>query len=146
MPFINRYKCNKCDFSLHSGYGGYLYVEDDQGKRISCPHPCESIVIFEVLGKKADDKEILKEKIGFNSHCLCFDCLYQFEADLRDEKNNSYRRFLAQNFGFNGKEKDKRECPHCMSRNVKTITESINNSCPKCNKGLIKEIWTGIIS
>jgi DNA-directed RNA polymerase subunit RPC12/RpoP len=41
MPTISDYKCDKCGFSLTSGWGGYMYVMDQTGKRIVCPHPVE---------------------------------------------------------------------------------------------------------
>lgn len=50
MPPINEYKCNKCGFSLPMGWGGYIYVQDDNGKRIVCPHPGEGQTVAEVLG------------------------------------------------------------------------------------------------
>ena len=43
-------------------------------------------------------------------------------------------------------EKDKRECPKCKSKNVKTELELVGEVCPKCNEGVIEEIWTGAIS
>jgi ribosomal protein S27AE len=43
-------------------------------------------------------------------------------------------------------EKDKRECPKCNSRNVKTELEMVRETCPRCNRGVIEEIFTGEIS
>jgi len=43
-------------------------------------------------------------------------------------------------------EKDKRECPKCKSKNVKTELEMVGETCPKCKKGVIEEICTGEIS
>lgn len=37
-----------------------------------------------VLGRNATP-DLIKERTGFNSHCVCLDCLHQFDADLRDE-------------------------------------------------------------
>lgn len=44
------------------------------------------------------------------------------------------------------KEKDKRQCPRCKSKNVKTVLEMVGQTCPRCKKGVIEEIWTGEIS
>jgi len=49
MPTMNRYQCNKCDFYLPGGYGGYVFVENDKGERIRCLHPGERMMINEVL-------------------------------------------------------------------------------------------------
>jgi len=121
MPPINKYKCNKCDLSFPVGWGGYMYVEDNNGKRIICPHPEEYSKIYEVLGYNASE-ELIAERVGFNSHCLCLDCLHQFEADI---------------------EKDERKCPRCISTSVKTLLELVGTSCPKCKKGIIKEKCIG---
>ncbi|MBU1177296.1 hypothetical protein KKH96_02515 [Patescibacteria group bacterium] len=128
MPKIYEYKCDICGFDLPEGWGGCMYVEDDNGKRITCDHPCEGEAIGNVLGKNPS-KELLKKRVGFNSDCICLDCLHQFKADLSSK-------------GL--KDKDKRECPKCKSEKVKTISELVNKPCPKCHKGTIKEIETGI--
>lgn len=51
MPPINKYKCNKCGFSLPSGWGGFLFVENDKGQRFECVHPAERDSIEEILGR-----------------------------------------------------------------------------------------------
>ncbi|MGB5926500.1 MAG: hypothetical protein WBH01_10565 [Dehalococcoidia bacterium] len=43
-------------------------------------------------------------------------------------------------------EKDKRECPQCKSKNVKTELEMVGKPCPECEEGLIEEVWTGSVS
>jgi|YNPMSStandDraft_1061717.scaffolds.fasta_scaffold47458_2 predicted RNA-binding Zn-ribbon protein involved in translation (DUF1610 family) len=140
MPPINHYKCNKCGFALPSGWGGYMYVEDDKKKRIVCPHPVEDWTVAEVLGDNAPI-DLIKARTGFNSYCLCLDCLHQFEADLGDERANPWR-------GWYGamRQKDERKCPQCKSTNIATVFELIGTPCPKCKDGLIEEIETGIIS
>jgi len=30
VPPINDYKCNKCGYSLQSGWGGYMYIINDR--------------------------------------------------------------------------------------------------------------------
>ena len=130
MPKIYNYKCDRCSFGLPRGWGGCLYVENDKGERITCVHPGEGEIVGSVLGKNPS-KELLRKRIGFNSDCICLDCLYQFEADLNSKGE---------------KDKDKRECPKCKSEKVNTVSELVNKTCPKCKKGTIKKIWTGIIS
>lgn len=152
MPEVNEYKCNKCGFTLPRGWGGYMYVMDEDGKRLPCPHPAESSKIAAVLGlkegkvgicyqskggfyasvsrllSKQEAQKILKlfnKRIGFNSHCICLKCLVQFELDIN---------------------KDKRKCPICGSKNIKTELELIGQPCPKCKKGIMEEVKTGIIS
>ena len=41
---------------------------------------------------------------------------------------------------------DKRECPKCKSKNVKTELEMVGETCPKCKEGVIEEVFTGEIS
>jgi hypothetical protein len=35
---------------LDEGWGGYQYVENEDGERVCCPHPLESNTICEVFG------------------------------------------------------------------------------------------------
>jgi predicted RNA-binding Zn-ribbon protein involved in translation (DUF1610 family) len=170
MPIVNKYKCNKCDFSMPGGWGGYQYVESKEGKRIECIHPVEEETIEEVLGEEKDNLELRKKRVGFNSYCLCLQCLQQFEADLRDEFSNSWRFHYNSPSGhiiLNSikklvsinemcipnhvwkkmtKEwaKDERKCPSCGSNNIKTELELVGESCPMCREGLIEEIPTCI--
>ncbi len=128
------------------GWGGYLYVEDEKGKRITCPHPCEWGTITDVLGKNAS-KELIEERVGFNSYCVCLDCMHQFEADLRDKSDNPWSFYYTISAGLDpDKKKDRRECPKCASPDIRTVFEMIGQLCPKCEKGTIEEIETGIIS
>lgn len=150
MPPINDYRCSKCELSFPRGHGGFMYVEDDDGKRIVCPHPGEARTVERVLGKNAS-KDLRKKRTGFSSYCICLDCLHQFEADLRDEKLNEWRfgyGFPSFKDAFRGTPgmKDERKCPKCSSINVKTVFELIGNPCPKCQEGIIEEIETGIMT
>lgn len=119
-----------------------MYVEDDGGRRIVCPHPGEGRTVAEVLGDNAT-RELIEARIGFNSDCICLDCLEQFGLDIGDdEQSKSSWRY---SYGAT-RRKDQRRCPHCNSHDVKTVFELIGNPCPKCKKGVIEEIVTGIIS
>lgn len=139
MPPINHYKCNKCKFTLPSGWGGYMYVEDQKKRRVVCPHPCEQQTVLRVLGGDASE-EVIKKRTGFNSDCVCLDCLNQFEADFSDENGNPWRAPY-----WTKRKKDERICPKCGSDNVNTIWELIGSKCPKCKKGIIVEINTEIM-
>ena len=141
MPPINDYKCNKCGYSLPSGWGGYMYIIDNSGKRIVCPHPEEMWTVFKVL-EENDSMEVIEARTGFNSYCVCLICLRQFELDIGDdEKAESWRYFYRATIG-----RDERKCPYCKSPSVKTVFELIGEPCPKCKEGMIEEIETGIIS
>ncbi len=149
MPPINHYQCNKCESSLPSGWGGYLFVENDESKRIMCKHPGESHTINEVLGGNFIIRIIKgrtrRKRLGYASNCLCLDCFHIFDADLADEKSNiSMRGFYKRIYKMVGC-KDKRECPKCKSCNVKTTCELVGEPCPKCYVGIIEEIETGIM-
>ena len=65
-------------------------LRDHEKVRIECPSPSEEDTVELVLGRNATF-ELRKERTGFNSQCVCLDCLHQFEADLRDEVANPWR-------------------------------------------------------
>ena len=123
-------------------------MENDKGERKACLHPGEQRDVVEVLGKEAP-LDLIVEKTGFNSACVCLDCLYQFEADL-GVFSGYWSPFFMFNLGkskplYRSKEgKDKRECPKCKSKNVKTELELVGDTCPQCKEGVIEEIWTEI--
>lgn len=150
---INNYQCENCDFEMPRGWGGYMYVQaptcvdcdqpiyaDDKEcdgcntpieaittggyERITCPHPQEHSTVVSVLGPEPSD-ELVDQRTGFNSYCVCLSCLSQFELDLG---------------------RDDRKCPECMSIEVKSEHELVDELCPKCSEGTFVEISTGIIS
>jgi len=147
MPDINKYKCSKCKFKLPEGWGYDFYVENDKGERIHCGHPSERMHVHEVLGERASIPEVVRERTGFNSHCICLDCLHQFRADLGGSKKyywSPYERYLENHLPRPKQAKDKRECPRCKSRNVKTELEMVGEPCPQCKEGVIEEIRIGV--
>jgi len=149
MPLINEYKCRKCGFKLPRGWGYYLYVEDDNGERIVCPHPEEGFTIAGVLGVSELAPEVVEKRTGFNSPCVCLDCLHQFRADLGEigwRPCQSSESIMDWKRPSHREEKDKRECPKCGSKNVKTELELVGQPCPRCKEGVIERIWTGWIS
>ncbi len=137
------------------------YIEEIMGelkktgkdyKRIPCSHPREYDLVTIILGEDAP-KELIKSRTGFNSYCICLDCLHQFEADLRDEKVNEWRLwygFPSFKEAFRSPQppemKDERKCPKCGSKNVKTVFELVGKTCPKCKEGIIEEIETGEVT
>ncbi|MFC1995657.1 hypothetical protein ACFLVM_02130 [Chloroflexota bacterium] len=139
MPRRNEYKCNTCGLNLPLGWGTYMYVTDGDGNRVICYHPSESRYVVEVLGERPS-AELVYQKTGFNSHCLCLECLYQFDADYGE----SY--WTSKGFPDDRMVKDKRECPKCKSENVKTELELVGETCPKCKEGIIEKTWTGWVS
>jgi DNA-directed RNA polymerase subunit RPC12/RpoP len=160
MPLINKYRCDRCDLTLPTGWGGNMYVTDRKGKRIVCPHPGEwrtvERVIKESYPEHSEELEglwdmaaivrrirarvlaaltacprpfdiglFIDSRIGFNAHCLCYACLNQFKIDLK---------------------RDRRKCPSCGSRDVRSVRESVGRKCPKCREGRIREILTGLMA
>ena len=143
-----------------------MYVEKDDGQRIPCRHPIEDSDIQQVLGcsfhdiglsvwgvsefgengkwwwsrKKKSTFKLIRQKTGYNSFCICSDCLSQFTSDLGDEESE-----WRSAYGF-CREKDERLCKKCLSKNVKTVFELIGHTCPKCKQGKIEEIVTGMVS
>ena len=148
MPRINEYKCSKCDLTLPKGWGYHFYVEDDKGKRVDCYHPSERRYVGQILGERVKSLEVVRERTGFNSYCICLDCLHQFCADLGGSEMywSPYELYLEKYLPRPKQPKDKRQCPKCKSTNVKTELEMVGEPCPKCKEGIIEEIWTGAIS
>jgi hypothetical protein len=100
-----------------------MYVTDQTGKRIKCPHPHEFWTVAEVLRAEATrTEELIEQRTGFNSYCLCLDCLANLEIDL---------------------ERDARVCPSCKSTHIASLREMVGGTCPKCKEGTIQEIETG---
>jgi len=147
MPLIYDYKCNKCGFTLPSGWGYSFYVIDHRGDRIECLHPAERKYVEEVLGiRAAQDLEYVRKMTGFNSYCICLDCLYEFVADLGETGWSPYDGYTSDPTLFHRNARDKRECPKCNSLNVKTLLELKNQICPSCKVGIIEAIWTFSVS
>jgi hypothetical protein len=145
MPSINNYICSRCDLILQRGWGYHFYVEDSEGNRIACRHPGETRNVEKVLGKSVS-LEIIRERTGFVSDCVCLDCLAQFEADLGENGWSPYEADIA-NYEPRVKQgKDKRECIECRSKRVKTVSELVGQRCLSCTDGVIEKIWTGWIS
>ncbi len=118
-----------------------MYVEGDDGERKICPHPAEPSAISQILKINREDviawltdknaqinqqaKELLEERVGFNSKCVCFECVSAFDIDLK---------------------KDERKCPNCQSENLKSASEAVGEDCPKCHQGTIEAKGTSLIA
>ena len=142
-----------------------MYVENDMGARICCRHPAEDYDIKKEIGisckeiglnifsdfysvkpkwwwskKRRFILNLLREKTGYLSYCVCNDCLNKMVLDLGDEKSK-----WRSNYGYN-RPKDERICSRCNSYKVRTLAESIGRLCPACKEGKITEIVTGLLS
>lgn len=124
MPAIDKFQCRACGLKFPTGWGGFVYAVDSKGKRVVCPHPAEFTVIKEVTGMSYWEAKAA-QRVGFNSDCICLDCLAQFKLDLN---------------------RDSRVCPKCESQKIRSIRELIDQPCPKCKKGKIEKISTGLMS
>ena len=82
MPQVNKFKCNKCDFEMPSGWGGYIYVIDFFGARVICEHPGEGRKVLQVTGFSITEAE-QKGLVGKISYCICLNCLAQFLIKMR---------------------------------------------------------------
>lgn len=94
-----------------------------KGKELYAVTQVNSIQCGEVLGEN-DYDPIHKDykyrlRTGFNSHCICLNCLNQFDLDLK---------------------KDERQCPKCNPNEVYSELEMVGRECPKCHNGLSKRI------
>ncbi|MBD3196557.1 MAG: hypothetical protein GF317_15990 [Candidatus Lokiarchaeota archaeon] len=132
------FKCDKCELELPTGMGGYQYVEDMDQNRIRCDNSEDDIEIKQILSEYwgfsdyHDWKHLLEEHTGFNSYCVCLDCLNIFEADI--SKN------------IDGFMKDERVCPECGSLEISTELELVGSQCPACQKGKIEKVQKKILS
>jgi len=106
-----------------------MYVENDRGERITCRHPAENYDIKEVIGvscgeiglseydnfhsvkprwwwskKRRFILNLIRERTGYNTYCICLDCLNKDALDLGDEKSK-----WRSNYGYN-RPKDERIC------------------------------------
>lgn len=134
-----------------------MYVIDRNGARIPCPHPAENSTIRKVLGDGAPG-EVIRERIGFNSFCMCLNCLFQcdLDLDLSDERAASGQFWLTimdeaevdagEYQDWPKRLPDERRCPLCSSPDVKTVKELVGEPCPKCKKGAMEKVWTGWIT
>ncbi|MEN6616764.1 MAG: hypothetical protein ABFD12_09425 [Syntrophorhabdus sp.] len=129
---LNGYRCEVCGFTLDDSHGGYLYLGNDRGDRVPLKEHGEREIIAQMLRmeeQSADECEVvtasheamvdlIEERVGYMSSCLCMNCLHQFGLDLR---------------------KDPLECPRCKSDHVRTLLEMADKRCPKCQSGYLKK-------
>ena len=122
MPLLSTIKCNRCDLTLPSGAGGYMYVLNAVGERVVCSHPGEWDTIEQVTGL---DWYAARQKglLGHVSYCLCFECTHQLEIDV---------------------DRDVKQCPQCKSLHVRTANACLGGQCPRCHEGLMVEEPIGV--
>jgi len=139
MARLYSIKCNKCDFETSASSGGVMYVLDESGKKVICPHPLEYYTIAEVLKISKDEafawlqkedekiseetKKKIEDNIGMNFQYVCLDC---YSENFLDKKRDELR------------------CARCGSTNLKYVAELVNQRCPKCKEGTIEMISRGI--
>ncbi|MHB8109363.1 MAG: hypothetical protein ACYDHW_04930 [Syntrophorhabdaceae bacterium] len=122
------YRCPVCGYTLDESNGGYLYLSNDRGNRIPLKDHGEHEIIAQMLRTEEefyDDCgavtasheamiDLIEERVGYLSACICMKCLEQFGLDLR---------------------KDTVECPNCKSDHVRTLLEMNDKRCPRCQSG-----------
>ncbi len=125
------FRCATCGFTLDESNGGYLYLKNDNGVRVPLKDKKEletiaRILLNEEFSPRSDDSilsqemiDIMEDRVGYMSACVCINCLNQFGLDLR---------------------KDAIECPHCQSGQVKTFLATLSKPCPKCESGCMDKI------
>lgn len=125
------YRCSICGFILDESHGGYLYLRNNNGVRVPLKDKNERETVAQILFDEeetlstdnSDDArkvvDIMDERIGYVSACVCMNCLDQFGLDLR---------------------KDTIQCPHCRSDRVRTFLEMTNKRCPKCQSGQLDKV------
>ena len=140
MPKVNKPKCNNCDFYLPEGWGYRFYVMNEKGKRT--PWFPRVFTVQNIWGRGLSP-ELVSQLTGFNSDCVCLDCCREFEADLGQLPG--YQSYYT---GYQWAEevciwvaKDKRECPYCKSKNVKTARELVGEICAQCKDRVPNEIF-----
>lgn len=152
MPQISNYKCDKCNLHLNTGWGSYVFAEDDNGKKIVCSHPCEESSAMKVLGIKGMfqklNKKTAKDRVGVMRYCVCMDCASPLELEIEVDPWMEVDpiNIYTDKSSFVRKPKDDRKCTECGSVNVRTVMEAVGQVCPKCKKGHIIEEDTGAMS
>ena len=128
---VHGFRCPICGFTLDESNGGFLYVRNDTGARVPLKDKKEQEAIAHILLNKefslctdganhpGETIDILEERVGYMSACLCVNCLHQFGLDLI---------------------KDEIECPDCRSGQVRTFLEILYTPCPKCRSGRMETI------
>ena len=116
MPYIYRYGCSECEFAFPMVLA-VLYAIDDQGERHVCQHPGENMAVSRFTGLSYDEAEAAG-RIGYMQHCVCMECLAQFDLDT---------------------ECDPIVCPRCSSSAVESAVNLLDKQCPSCRKGKIEE-------
>lgn len=131
------YRCGVCGFVLDESHGGYLYLRNNNGVRVPLRNKDQRETVAQILldeeetlytddSDDSDDShkvvDIMDERIGYVSACVCMNCLDQFGLDLR---------------------KDTIECPHCKSDQVRTFLEMTSKRCPKCQSGQMNKLGNG---
>jgi hypothetical protein len=101
-----------------------VYAISSEGKRICCGHPLEEYTIQAVTDMGWSEAKAAG-RVGFNSYCICVDCLEQCVLD---------------------DDRDPLCCSKCEGVNVKTARSLVGQPCPKCKTGQIARIPTGWIS
>jgi len=131
MSESSGYQCSLCGFKLPAGRKGRFYVSNDAGERVPCAPSDESGTIARVLGideeiisscswnpaSRRAPVDLMEERIGYLSPCVCPDCMAAFGLDLK---------------------RDPRICPQCGGGRVKTELEMAEGPCPRCGEGRIQ--------
>jgi hypothetical protein len=176
MPLINIYKCSKCQKVLHEGWGGYQYVENEDGERVCCPHPIEDYTICDVLHITPDEFLAISPPSYMTQTELVVRKLVTWWWSWA--RMARMKKLVETRTGFNSNcickvclrdscldigdaessdkswrwyykatlRKDERKCPHCRSHEIATVMELVGSDCPFCKQGCIVEISTGAIS
>ncbi len=128
---VHGFRCPACGFTLDESNGGFLYIKNESGMRVPLKDKDERDALARILLNNefsfcTDDVnlsqetiDILEERVGYMSACLCMDCLGQFGLDLR---------------------KDTIECPRCKSDQIKTFLAMLYKPCPRCRSGLMENM------
>jgi hypothetical protein len=164
MPPINIYACKTCRIKFHVGWGGYRYVETNDGQRKECAHPIEDAEIAKTLGLTYDEvceirwkkpawwwsnkrrkryeeiAQLIEERTGYNSLCICLNCKKPAYLDLGDAE--TAKASWRYHYGA-VKHKDKRQCPDCGDLEIMSLFEMLGKPCPLCGRGRVEEIVTG---
>ena len=110
------YCCPLCRFQIGRGWGGCLYIEDEQGVRVNCPHPSEDAAIRDVVrrdsrlrvgngewwepDKVCEVASVVYARLGFESDCVCGDCLHVFRADFGELAKGIRLHFAVVGAGY----------------------------------------------
>ncbi len=122
MPPIFQIQCRACGFQSSDEVVVTMYVLDDRGTRVICPHPTEDDTVMEVTGLEFEEAEAAG-LIRYMRPYLCLTC----EAVSTLDRNH-----------------DAIQCQACGSGSLVFFGEVEGRACPRCGAASLEREMVAI--